>query len=791
MRLLLLCFLCCVIFNDAIAQHTFDEKMKWYDLAKPTTNLFVHYDKNIYSNNETVYFTGYLIKEGRTPNAQHKVMAVALVRDVDSVIISDHKFIMKSGISFGSITLPDSIPTGNYHFLAYTDKLINQMPEVLFKQHITIKSNKDPYIKASLKLMEQPKPETKFLKVLVSALSRDDRFLAKPAQVSYRYGGIRKTTSTDASGQALINLPLNINISDANLYVKVKYEQDSTFINFTIPQPKYKAVVKFYPEGGNMVNGLNSNIGWEVKDLQNRPLELKAYLFKDSQVLDTIETSRYGIGKFMLIPEVGASYSIKLVDPYLVDSTYQLPQAIHNGLTLMTDNVLVKDTLFANLKTNERSKLWLLVHNFKTTFLAIPLQVTHQSVRLKIALDQVPKGLTTLTIIDSLNRPLAERIFFAHYSNEPKISLSTDKIQYKPREKVSLKLNLAAEGDALVSIAAVQNSRMEIKKMTDIESYTFLNNELNALFPHPKGIAYQDPDYLEQMLLVKGWRRYTWQGLLESKPIDTLFVRDSLGISGQVTLYKKQKKASDITIGTMGSLGINIINTTNGAFHLDQEHLTTLPDKKMYVFVNKVQEPPYDKITIDDGFSTLNQKLIKLKVDQPLLFPPILNNNSLVLKNNEKMIRLNEVVISSKDRGFNFSGPNGCGDYVCPYNILNCRNHVWDAKNTLPVKGGSYIASSGTRVRVIYGGCNIPDRNLFTLVKGIHLEKEFYHNDYKDPNEPAFFSTIYWNYGTFLKTNEETELSFYCSDITGKFRVVVQGITDNNVIYAEHFFEVK
>ena len=49
--------------------------------------------------------------------------------------------------------------------------------------------------------------------------------------------------------------------------------------------------------------------------------------------------------------------------------------------------------------------------------------------------------------------------------------------------------------------------------------------------------------------------------------------------------------------------------------------------------------------------------------------------------------------------------------------------------------------------------------------------------------------------GTFslpaFADGKETNLSFYTSDITGKFRIVVQGITSNDVIYGEHFFEVK
>ncbi len=791
MRLLLFCFLCSLGLQNAFAQHTIEDKMKWYAMSKPTSNLFVHFDKNVYSNNETVYFTGYLIKEAKLPVAGHKIMAVALIRDADSALIADDKFIMTNGLSFGSMKLPDSIPTGGYRFFAYSDRLINNMPEVLFIQNITIKSSIDPSFRVNLKLIDQPNEKRNSLKVLISATGKEGNFLTKPAKINYNYGKIRKGTATDASGQSIISLPIERNQADPNLYVKLKYENDSTFIRLSLPQPPGKALVKFYPEGGNMVNGLPSSVSWEVKDLQNRPIELKAVLLKNTNVIDTIETSSYGIGKFTLRPQLGVNYAVKLIYPNLIDTIYNLPIAIDKGLTLTVENAVVKDTLIVNLKSTEKLNLSFLVHNFKSCFLNFPYQMASENIRVKIPLTEIPKGLTTLTIIDSLNRPLAERVFFAHYTNEERISITSDQSTYKQREKVSLKLNLTQDENALVSIATVQDSRLELKKMNDIESYTYLTNELNNLPVQIKGRPYKDINYIEQMLLVKGWRRYTWQNLLSIKPADTTSSLDSLMINGKVVQQKKKKINEPITVGTMGSRDFNLITTHEGSFTLLENQLITPAEKKMYAFVNKTPKPPYDRIEIDDKFITLNQKLSKITAnDQPILFSTIANNAELVLKNNEKMIRLKEVVITNKEGGFNYEGPNACGDYVCPYNILNCRNHPGDPKNRRPIKGNLYFESSGNSNKIPYAGCTLPDQNIFTLVKGIHQYKEFYVDEYKDPNEPAFYSTIYWKYGVLLNTKKETELSFYTSDITGKFRIVVQGITNKDVIYGEHFFEV-
>ena len=128
-----------------------------------------------------------------------------------------------------------------------------------------------------------------------------------------------------------------------------------------------------------------------------------------------------------------------------------------------------------------------------------------------------------------------------------------------------------------------------------------------------------------------------------------------------------------------------------------------------------------------------------------------------------------------------------CGDYVCMYNVFNCKNHT--SGGTYPIVGMTYGGLTGP-----YKGClamSKSEQNKFLKINGINYQKEFYLNDYKDPQEPAFFSTIYWNYATILNSNKETDVSFYTSDITGKFRVVIQGVTTNDVVYAERFFEVK
>ena len=85
---------------------------------------------------------------------------------------------------------------------------------------------------------------------------------------------------------------------------------------------------------------------------------------------------------------------------------------------------------------------------------------------IKIPLTALPKGLATITITDSLGRPLAERIFFAHYNNTEKLSIELGKTVYEQREKVNLKLKLKDFAEqSFVSIAVIQNNRLDLKNI--------------------------------------------------------------------------------------------------------------------------------------------------------------------------------------------------------------------------------------------------------------------------------------------------------------------------------------
>jgi hypothetical protein len=97
----------------------------------------------------------------------------------------------------------------------------------------------------------------------------------------------------------------------------------------------------------------------------------------------------------------------------------------------------------------------------------------------------------------------------------------------------------------------------------------------------------------------------------------------------------------------------------------------------------------------------------------------------------------------------------------------------------------------------IYVGCggippkDIQSKKIFTL-PAVYVAKQFYGSDYSvaNPSAPEYVSTIFWRNVVEINADHPAELSFYASDITGRFRIVVQGVTNDGLVYGQSYINI-
>jgi len=797
-----------------------ENQINLYGVKKASPVLFVHLDKTIYTNNETVWFTGYLLNIDAKTIKEHRILSVSLINDEDSKIAAQANFIIDGGLSFGNIYIPDSVAAGGYHFVAYTNRLLKGRPEVVFKQSVTIKTTNEPAFSLSLSLLDSTKAQPGKITTLLTAKAKELPVIQAP--VSYKMGTAKNratlaTGKTGVTGEYILSIDKN-QVSPENhvLIAEVGEGKQKESIRLTIPIKKQKARVRFYPEGGYLVAGKTSRIGWEARGAGGEPLKINGILLSNGTPVDTIATDSYGMGIFKLTPKANSKYQVKVIRAGVVDTVCALPNALPQGITLQVADALQTDSIILKLQSTRYQVVKILVHNYKEVFVTLDEEIYPKGLVTSFATADLPRGLNMITVMDSLGRPLAERAIFAHYDKRQHLSVKTDNNEYATRQKVKLNLKLnSVSGSPVkgyVSVACVQDNRLSYKHPNNIESYYYLSSQLQdiPLKDNLMGNDAADKEYLNKVLLIKGWSRYTWQEMLKTQPADTLRQYQTIAYNGDVTFAGKRLKKPMMLSAIADTLARIVRTDSTGHFVMDEQGIVTPADKKMTLYISgKEKTDPY-VIHFNNPFEGMTKNMADTMSLKSIEVPAETETNeALVVQGLNKTRQLQEVKIKAVKDGLLYAsipkstldhdpGVNECGDYKCMNDILNCPNHPNDNNQLRPLKKGDYVKvwRRGQYVSEIYRGCVIfktKDYPSMVQLKGIYANKEFYVVDYdaEKDNIPEYQSTIYWKYNVPVNSSGETSLWFFTNDITGRFRIIAQGVTEEDVLYSEQTFNVK
>ncbi|MGB5028237.1 MAG: hypothetical protein WBO38_07020, partial [Chitinophagaceae bacterium] len=102
----------------------------------PTEKIYIHYDKEYYVAGETIWFKAYLYNDGK-PDAVSNNFYLQFI-DAKGNIISSGKYPVVGATARGNISIPDSLPQGNYYIRALTPAMLNNDESFVYKKNIVI-----------------------------------------------------------------------------------------------------------------------------------------------------------------------------------------------------------------------------------------------------------------------------------------------------------------------------------------------------------------------------------------------------------------------------------------------------------------------------------------------------------------------------------------------------------------------------------------------------------------------------------------------------------------------------
>lgn len=117
-------------------------RLDHYTRYTESRKLHLQFNKNQYSAGDGIWFSAYLLNSvTHLPDTSRTNIYVDLI-DADGVLMEKRILLAENGSAEGDISLPLTIPDGNYLIRAYTDRMRNFDEEFYFKRYLYIRNDK-------------------------------------------------------------------------------------------------------------------------------------------------------------------------------------------------------------------------------------------------------------------------------------------------------------------------------------------------------------------------------------------------------------------------------------------------------------------------------------------------------------------------------------------------------------------------------------------------------------------------------------------------------------------------
>jgi hypothetical protein len=378
---------------------------------------------------------------------------------------------------------------------------------------------------------------------------------------------------------------------------------------------------QFFPEGGNLVNGLESKVAFHVKDMTGRGVSGKGFII--NQKNDTItrfKTSLFGIGNFLFTPQKGNKYKGVLI---LSDNTLlskDVATAYDKGWTMrLSGNDSIGITVsISNTSQDDNSMAILFVHTRQSKQLLQKKIFSNGKAEFIILQNSLPEGVTHFTVFNEKKQAVCERLFFKAPAKNLRLSIETDQKVYSPRRKVSVQLNainhLRQSAAANLSVSVFLTDSLQKADEPTIVSYLYLNTDLAGKIESPDYYFTGHPqssEAAENLMLTKGWRRFRWENVFNEDATQPNYLPEAEGhqVTGRVIDSKSKLPVANISVSlSIPGAQFQLQNAISDATGILRFNL-----KKIYganeVILTGNQYPVTYQLDIVDPFSSVESPI--------------------------------------------------------------------------------------------------------------------------------------------------------------------------------------
>lgn len=375
------------------------------------------------------------------------------------------------------------------------------------------------------------------------------------------------------------------------VYSKRKFSVDKNASNNSILesaviglQPVTPPMVRFFPEGGNLVEGVLNTVAFEAMRDHERPLTGTGLLKDEAgMVLQKFTASTKGRGLLEWTPEAGKNYFIELEEDSS-RSRIMLPEASKNGLamTLLPQG----QNFYFELRQGASDPVFQPAYMVGLMGQEIVFKTTLTSSRKRwqgeLKTSELRSGILQITIFNKDGMPLAERLCFVNNKEyRLPINMLEDTISFEAKAANHFRLVLPDTVIGSLSVAVTDATRDKQSIYTDNILSSFLltdgwTERVPDVYSYLEESNPNTTEELDLLLMTRGWRRYHWS-TLSSSAVQTSLQKDPgyISLEGVALLKGTQKPFANkellVIMGSVAKGQNTFIATTNerGRFKID------------------------------------------------------------------------------------------------------------------------------------------------------------------------------------------------------------------------------
>ncbi len=343
-------------------------------------------------------------------------------------------------------------------------------------------------------------------------------------------------------------------------------------------------IMKFFPEGGNLLDGLNSAVGIHATDISGQGVMVNGSLTDErGREIARIATSALGIGKVNFKPRFGRNYYAKIsyVNMRAANHRYLFPEVSESGFKMAVLNQ-DRNMFTVNVEATPDLKnhgVILIIQAGGNSLYHEAFYLVGTEKTLLLQKSKFPAGPVQLNLFTLNGNLIGQRMIYIDHPNEyPLVTIKASKPEYDPAEQVDLQINLKDyfhhPVSAIMSVSVTANDMFDPVAYTDPVPEIMLQSEFFEGIQNPR-YYFRDTttatrEDRDNLMLTLTHYKYDWRQFNNESGFP--YAKDkTLPVSG--TVYENKRVCDDCQVTlfpvTQGMNYRNFTTDQDGKFKIN------------------------------------------------------------------------------------------------------------------------------------------------------------------------------------------------------------------------------